>query len=299
MSAGWIKLHRRMLNWEWFDCPNTLSVFLYVLLSANHKPGKWRGIVVLGGQCITSVNKIAVGTGLTIQEVRTALKHLEKTGELTVLATNKYTLINVIKWALYQSEYEAANKQTNKQTNKQANKQTNKQANNKQEDKKYKENKEDDNNSTRESVPSSLVCHVSLGRQDVRDGTEDVERKLEVYRLLIHENIGYEDLAESRPYDMGLVNEFVAIIIDVAMSEGGMLRVGNEDKPREVVKSQLLKLTYDDIEYAIDRFKSVTGRITKKKQYILTMLYNCKMERDSHYTNAVKSDMFDGGLWPD
>jgi hypothetical protein len=85
------------------------------------------------------------------------------------------------------------------------------------------------------------------------------------------------------------VDEFVAIIVDVIMSEGGTIRIGGEDKPRELVRSRLLKLDYDDIEHAIDQFKSVTERITKKKQYILTMLYNCKMEKDSHYRNLYYS----------
>ena len=125
-----------------------------------------------------------------------------------------------------------------------------------------------------------------------KDPTDDTERKIQSYEWLIKENISYEDLAQSRRYDMGLVNEFITIIIDVLMSEGKTVRIGGEDKPRALVRSQLLKLDYNDIEHAIDQFKGVTERITKKKQYILTMLYNCKMEMDSHYTNAVISDRY-------
>jgi len=126
------------------------------------------------------------------------------------------------------------------------------------------------------------------GREN--DMTDDTAQKIESYFRLIKENISYNDLALSKPYDMKLVDEFISIIIDTLLTEGKTVRIGGEDKPRALVTSQLLKLTYSDIEHAIDQFKSVGERISKKKQYILTMLYNCKLELDLHYTNAVISD---------
>ncbi|MCL2188448.1 MAG: DUF6017 domain-containing protein [Defluviitaleaceae bacterium] len=117
-----------------------------------------------------------------------------------------------------------------------------------------------------------------------------LESELRGYTLLLKENVGYNDLAQSRPYDMQLVDEFIAIMLDAIMSVGATVRIGGEGKPRALVKSQLLKLTYSDVEHAIDQFKGVTERITKKRQYILTLLYNCALETDAHYTNAVNSD---------
>ena len=155
------------------------------------------------------------------------------------------------------------------------------------------------------SVQPCPVSQNSPGKQDT-DRTEPrkhplsmlsreeehalIERKINGYTLLVKENINYNDLVQSRPYEVPLVDEFIAVIIDTVFTEGSTVRIGGENKPRELVKSQLLKLTYNDIEHAIDQFKGVTERITKKKQYILTMLYNCKMEMDSHYTNAYNAD---------
>ena len=127
-------------------------------------------------------------------------------------------------------------------------------------------------------------------RLDGRDATGRPDSRIEEYIGLIHANINYSDLAVSRPHDMRMVDEMVMIILDVVMSGGATVRIGGEDKPRALVAAQLMKLTYDDIEHAIEQFKSVGERIIKKKQYILTMLYNCKLELDSHYTNAVISD---------
>ena len=42
-SGGWIKLHRKFKEWEWYQDENTKSVFIHLLLDANHKDKKWRG----------------------------------------------------------------------------------------------------------------------------------------------------------------------------------------------------------------------------------------------------------------
>ena len=119
LLAGWVKLDRKILSWEWFTDSNTLSVFIYLLLSANHKDGKWQGIDVLKGQHITSVEKIAVNTGLSRQNVRTVLKKLVNTGEITIKATNKFSLITIVKWAFYQHGAEDGNQQSNLHANNQ------------------------------------------------------------------------------------------------------------------------------------------------------------------------------------
>ena len=86
---------------------------MYLLLSANHKAGKWRGVDVLRGQHITSTENIAVNTGLSRQKVRTALEKLKSTGEITTESTNKYSLITIVKWELYQHGVEDSNNQPN------------------------------------------------------------------------------------------------------------------------------------------------------------------------------------------
>jgi len=47
---GWVKIHRTLLEWEWFSDPNVLSIFLYLLLSANTKEGRWQGVDLQPGQ---------------------------------------------------------------------------------------------------------------------------------------------------------------------------------------------------------------------------------------------------------
>lgn len=82
-QEGWILLHRKILEWEWWDDHNTFIVFIYLLLKANHKEKSWRGIPIERGQHITSYEKLAKGTGLSIQSVRTSTNKLISTEELT------------------------------------------------------------------------------------------------------------------------------------------------------------------------------------------------------------------------
>ena len=92
-----------MLDWEWFTQPKTLSVFVYLLLSARHDEGVWRGITLKAGECVTSREKIAKATGLSEQEVRTSLSRLKSTKEITNKTTNKFSIITITNYASYQS----------------------------------------------------------------------------------------------------------------------------------------------------------------------------------------------------
>lgn len=102
MKNGWIKLHRRILEWEWFGDQNTFRLFLYLLLSANHTDKKWHGILIKKGQILTGRKKLAQKTGLSEQSIRTALSKLKSTNEITNHSTSKYTIITVNNWSKYQ-----------------------------------------------------------------------------------------------------------------------------------------------------------------------------------------------------
>ena len=40
---GFISLHRRIIEWEWYTEPDTFRVFIHLLMMANHAPAKVRG----------------------------------------------------------------------------------------------------------------------------------------------------------------------------------------------------------------------------------------------------------------
>lgn len=114
---------------------------------------------------------------------------------------------------------------------------------------------------------------------------------LAAYETLIKENIAYADLCNSHQYDIKFIDEIVSNILDVVMSEKKKITVAGEQKNIELVKSVLLKLNYYQIEYVIEKYKQVTTKITNKRQYILTMLYNARLESESDVINEVAHDL--------
>lgn len=101
---GWIKLHRSLLEWEWFTDSNTLHVFIYLLLKANIKPLKYKGFVVPVGSLVVTVSEIGDVLGLSYKAVRTALEHLKVGEQITTQATNKFTIVTICKYVDYQVE---------------------------------------------------------------------------------------------------------------------------------------------------------------------------------------------------
>ena len=115
LGAGYIKLWRSLLKWEWYSDVNVSRLFIHLLLTANYEDTTWRGETIHRGQRLTSVAKLAEETGLTTKEVRTALGKLTRTNELTIRTTNKYSVITVEKYDFFQSPTDTTGKQEGEQ----------------------------------------------------------------------------------------------------------------------------------------------------------------------------------------
>lgn len=146
----YIRLFRKMVNWEWYTDVNTKVLFLHCLLRANWKPGSWKGIPYERGQFITSLNSLATETGLSIKMVRTALNHLIMTKEVTSEGQGKgkaqYRIITVLNYDAYQA--------TGKQKASEGQDTGKAGANKGQQYKNIKEDKEIKNNNSRFVAPS-------------------------------------------------------------------------------------------------------------------------------------------------
>lgn len=106
--AGWIKIHRKVLDWEWYDDPNTFRLFMHLILKANHKDKNYRGQVVKTGSLLTGRELLAQETGLTVRQVRTCLERLKSTNEVTINSSRQGTIIQVVKY----KDYQIATKET-------------------------------------------------------------------------------------------------------------------------------------------------------------------------------------------
>lgn len=135
--SGWIKLHRRLLEWEWYSDLKVSRLFIHCLLLANYEDSKWRGIDIKKGSFISSLGNLSQSSGLTIREVRTALTKLKSTGELTSKGHAEYSVFTVVKYEDYQSIDTLKDKpETSKRQAK------DKQATTDKEEEEYKEGKE-------------------------------------------------------------------------------------------------------------------------------------------------------------
>lgn len=146
------------------------------------------------------------------------------------------------------------------------------------------ENREHNNNYNTNKLKISNN-HVQ-SCQDKKDGQADLGATLS----LIRENIDYGSLKVAHADDIKLIDEFVSVILDALLSQSKTVRINGEDKPRELVRSNLMKLTYADIEHVLWQFKERSEKIKKKQRYILSMLYHSPMERNSHITNSIHAD---------
>ena len=111
---GFIFLHRKLIEWEWYNDINTKVLFIHLLLRANHKDGKWRGQTIQKGQLITGRKALSQETGLSEQAVRTSLNKLKSTNEITIKTTNLNSLISINNWLDYQTINQQPNQRTTK-----------------------------------------------------------------------------------------------------------------------------------------------------------------------------------------
>ena len=105
MEETWIKLYRKITQWDWFTDSKTFHVFVYLLLSANIRDGKMKNRQIRRGQAVTSYMRIAMSTGMSVSSARRAIENLVSTGEIIVEPTNHYTLVTIVKYDSYQEKY--------------------------------------------------------------------------------------------------------------------------------------------------------------------------------------------------
>lgn len=148
---GWIKLHRKFTEWEWFNISEMVHLFIFLLLNANHEDNFWQGNLVKRGQYLTGINSLSNKTKISIQTLRTCLKRLEKTREINIQSTNKFSIITICNYDSYQNDKNTTNKQANKQLT------NNQQATNKQ----LTTNKNDNNEKNENNDKNILLKNIT------------------------------------------------------------------------------------------------------------------------------------------
>ena len=106
MNRGYVKLWRKSLDAGWIKNHKTWVFWTYCLMKASHKSYKAivgnQEVFLEPGQFVTGLRVIAKETGLTIRETRTVLAFLKNAGNVTIKTTNKYSIITIVNWHIYQ-----------------------------------------------------------------------------------------------------------------------------------------------------------------------------------------------------
>ena len=115
-NGNWIKIHRQIMKWGWYDDPATKAVFIHLLLNATWQESEYHGVKLQPGDVIFGRKKYAKELGLSEQNVRTAIKHLLESSEIsTIQTTNRFTAFRIEKWSIYQGDEVEDNQQANQQ----------------------------------------------------------------------------------------------------------------------------------------------------------------------------------------
>jgi len=99
---GWIKLHRKLVDWEWYTDSQAVHLFIHLVIHANFEDKKWRGILVKRGQFITGRHELSAATGISEQSIRTNITRLKSTNEITSTSTSKYTIYTIVNYDKFQ-----------------------------------------------------------------------------------------------------------------------------------------------------------------------------------------------------
>ena len=144
-------------------------------------------------------------------------------------------------------------------------------------------NKTELNDMNKSIYPSYLGNETSLP-----SGQDEIDR-WNGYRQMIIDNIEYKSWFE-RFGD--IATEILDIMVETVCSNRESIRIDGSDFPATVVRSQLLKLNYGHIEYAIGSLRNNTSKVYNIKAYVLATLYNSRLTINHYYQAEVNHDLY-------
>lgn len=95
-------------------------------------------------------------------------------------------------------------------------------------------------------------------------------------------------------YEVELIDELVAVIVDVLCSSRPTLRVGGELLPAWQVQERFRLLERDHLEYVIESLQRTTAQVVNVRAYLMTTLYNAPITIHHYYQAEVQHDLAGG-----
>ena len=114
---------------------------------------------------------------------------------------------------------------------------------------------------------------------------------MQAYGSLIKENIDYDNLLITHPFEQELINGIYELILETVLCQNEEILIASNRYPVQFVKSKFLKLKYSHIEYVIECLKKNTSKVKNIKKYMLAALFNAPATIDGYYQAEVNHDM--------
>lgn len=114
---------------------------------------------------------------------------------------------------------------------------------------------------------------------------------MQAYGSLIKENIDYDNLLITHPFEQELINGIYELILETVLCQNEEILIASNWYPVQLVKSKFLKLKYSHIEYVIECLKKNTSKVKNIKKYMLAALFNAPTTIDGYYQAEVNHDM--------
>ena len=154
-------------------------------------------------------------------------------------------------------------------------------------------NKKEKNKKDMNNIDSNPFFSVEPSNEPDESGSDgNGKEEYERYRDYFERALYMDELRERNPYDVKLLDEMLSLLVDTCCSRRAYIRIASDDKPAAVVKSQLMKLDSEHIQFVLDCFRENTTKVRNIRQYLLAALYNAPITIDGYYTALVHHDMY-------
>ena len=253
------------------DNPYELSVYVYLRKHADHTTGT----------CFPSIATLEKETKISEKKIRLILKDLKEKKLITIQnrtlgnggkTSNIYRLLEFeneeVQASLQESQDEEAPKQLSVGRKRVSGM-----------------DQADQSESKQDTQLKSNITNLRLHDNTKNEASQAENRREKVAAQTkysteeIKKKYNYTDMISENPSKQENIDICIDIIATTINNKKDTIRIQKEEIQREKVAEQLLKLTKEDILWAIKRFEQQPNQIHSPKAYLLTLLYDAKSQR--------------------
>ena len=107
-GGGWVKLHRKLLEWEWYQDAHMVHLLVHLLLTASHERKEYKGLTIKRGQVVTSKKKLSEALNMSETSVMRRLRRLEVDRFVDLKVDQHGTTITICNYDSYQGKQKAS-----------------------------------------------------------------------------------------------------------------------------------------------------------------------------------------------